>query len=384
MTTAAAAKRARPRAGFVFNTDVPVDETAQKVGKAAFAPLRRVLEFPEFNAYFAEHEDPANIAKARSRRAGYITIALGTFALLASALAPVLGTGEGVFGVDRQTLVGMAAALSGVLSVVVGGRILHGEAKLRWLCDRMMTERLRSFYFQMFPLRFASILGVVEDREDEKTFEQDRAQWLAAFQARFQGQEQAELIEAVGDDSHDDGFTHPRRGEPVEGPITESMRVIFDYYRQYRIQHQIQYVNIKLSRDAGGVSETDKMRLFSNFSIVAIALIFGMHALWLTLSAFVFPNESEAAAQFSAFSHAVTLILAVLVLGARALEEGLQPAREVERFIHYRTAMRTACTQFDKAETIEDKLSAMESVERLAFDEMNVFLRTHYEARFRM
>jgi len=82
--------------------------------------------------------------------------------------------------------------------------------------------------------------------------------------------------------------------------------------------------------------------------------------------------------------HLAALCLAIAVLALRALEEGLKPDREVERYIKYKSAVQRVRDRFASAKTLWGKLDAMKDMERLAYDELCDFLRTHHEARFLM
>jgi hypothetical protein len=73
---------------------------------------------------------------------------------------------------------------------------------------------------------------------------------------------------------------------------------------------------------------------------------------------------------------------ALAALATRALEDGFQPMREVERYEQYRANVRVARERFEAAMTFPAKLEAMRAFERTSLEEMRVFLRTHARARF--
>src|SRR5262249_36568532 len=54
----------------------------------------------------------------------------------------------------------------------------------------------------------------------------------------------------------------------------------------------------------------------------------------------------------------------------RALEEGLQPQREIERCESYRASCVQKREQSDQARTVAEKYAVMLSVERASYDEM--------------
>jgi hypothetical protein len=76
--------------------------------------------------------------------------------------------------------------------------------------------------------------------------------------------------------------------------------------------------------------------------------------------------------------------IAILALAMRAIEQGLQPERELERYEHYRSALQAILERFEAARSVAEKVRIMRELERLAFDEMRSFLFIHQNARFVM
>jgi hypothetical protein len=72
-----------------------------------------------------------------------------------------------------------------------------------------------------------------------------------------------------------------------------------------------------------------------------------------------------------------------LALALRAIEEGLKPKAEIERYRHYQAVTRRALEEFDKGDT-RSKLEAVKTLERAAYDELTIFLKAHEEAGFKM
>jgi len=79
---------------------------------------------------------------------------------------------------------------------------------------------------------------------------------------------------------------------------------------------------------------------------------------------------------------AAVIWTALIALGGRALEDGFQPQREIERYEQYRANVRVAQERFEAATTFAAKLEAVRAFERTSLEEMRVFLRTHARARF--
>jgi hypothetical protein len=128
---------------------------------------------------------------------------------------------------------------------------------------------------------------------------------------------------------------------------------------------------------------------FSYSILLCILAIFVIH-LWIAISiamggripwveSLLFHYESESA---GINIHIVVIWVAIAALAVRALQEGLQPEREIERYRHYRAGVRAVRDRFDQASSPAEKLEVMLEMERLSFDEFRNFLRSNNEARF--
>ena len=74
--------------------------------------------------------------------------------------------------------------------------------------------------------------------------------------------------------------------------------------------------------------------------------------------------------------------LALAALAIRAIEQGLQPEREIERYRQYRSGVRAILERYDEATSQNAKINIMREMERLSFDEMRNFLITNERSRF--
>jgi hypothetical protein len=376
----------RTATAFQYNADVRAADNADTT--RAYGAIAALVSWPEFRTFFDAVDQRALRAKAKSRRSGLAAIALGTTALLLSALSPVLESGLIAQGLTSAGVwLGSLAALCGMLSVVLAGRVLHGSSKRAWLCDRMAAERCRQFSFQMFPRRLDELAAAAGgSAADQARFIAERDRWFVRFRDRLSNAADAELTDLLDTGCEDDGWLHPRSPAPPVGTISGAIADLLGYYKDKRILHQIQYVNTKLGSEDRGWSETTKAEAFDRFSLISVALIFSVYAIWLVVVVFPVGSgiSSDMKAALNVFAHVGTLTLSVLVLGARALEAGLQPGREVERLLAYRARLRSAARRFDAADRLDVKVSIMEEVEAVAFAELVTFLETHNAARFRM
>jgi hypothetical protein len=72
------------------------------------------------------------------------------------------------------------------------------------------------------------------------------------------------------------------------------------------------------------------------------------------------------------------------VLGVRALEEGLRPQREFERYRQYKSALRSIEPRLKVDGLPSERIAAMIQLEQISFEEMVNFLKDHDESRYVM
>jgi hypothetical protein len=156
---------------------------------------------------------------------------------------------------------------------------------------------------------------------------------------------------------------------------------LFDAYRELRILHQIGYANYKLQDDRKIFSSVPGRQadVLAQISLIAIVILCAID-LGVLIDAF-FPGAIWTAFT-SQFINLLIIWIALAALAVRAMEQGLQPDREFERYHHYRSALRAVLDRFDRAESPADKIHAMEDMERLAFDELRDFLVTNDRSHF--
>jgi len=155
--------------------------------------------------------------------------------------------------------------------------------------------------------------------------------------------------------------------------------------------HQLRYADYRLRNDQNMFSWPPRLQeiVFSDTLLICILAIFVIH-LWIAFSIaldarlswlepYLFHFQGENA---GINVHIIVIWIAILALGFRALQEGLQPGREIERYRHYRAGVRAVRDRFVTATSVAEKLEVMQEMERLSFDEYRNFLRSNNEARF--
>ena len=176
-----------------FNDDLLISEHDQTLAKTEYPEIYHVLDHPELREQFLRYDDLANKAKLWVHRIGLLAVLLAVFALLGSAITPLLHQLHGVpvwvstplFWVEVGGIVGV---------VIAGGGMWIAGQKKAWLEARMMAEVLRLWHFQSF---------ICRGREIESSCDKGSQAELAAYRSARARQFQAFIREWGGTlDSH--------------------------------------------------------------------------------------------------------------------------------------------------------------------------------------
>ena len=123
--------------------------------------------------------------------------------------------------------------------------------------------------------------------------------------------------------------------------------------------------------------------MLSTVAFICIVLLCAIHV--GVLIGVLMPEKSFwAEFRFSELVSVIVIWFAIVALGVRAVEQGLQPEREIERYQQYLSAVRAILERFDNARSQSEKIRVMQEMERASFDEMRNFLMTNDRARFVM
>jgi hypothetical protein len=366
-----------------FNDDLLLEEQDRKLAARKYPTILHVLDHPELRQRFLEYDEPASRAKRKGRTAGLLAIAFGFSALAMAALEyPVIHQMGERFPDFLPRALAAASAMCGIIAVLIGSvGILFARRKREWLHHRLMGERIRQFHFQTLVFRLPEILLSVKDIAAKAAFVSDRQLWFETFMARIVGNLDAAFVDMIGEQEPAEVRLHEDRREPTKIHESKGLDPLFGAYRELRILHQISYTNYKLQDDQKIFSELPwrQAQVLSHISLIAIVVLCVID-LGVLLGAF-FPGSI-----WTTFvSESINLIIiwiALAALSVRAIEQGLQPEREVERYQQYRSAVRAILERFDRAQSQAEKIQIMEAMEQVAFDELRNFLITNERARF--
>jgi hypothetical protein len=375
-----------------FNDDLLLTESDRKLARNRFPELAHVLDFPDLRHMFVRYEVEANRAKTSGRVAGSFAIAFGVVALLVASFTPLFETYCAncdksnacahwlriVCSAHWLSVVVGISALLGVAGTLIGIGVLTREAKQRWLCNRLMTERLRQFQFQVLVCRIPEVLASMGDSLARERFVSDRKSWLKQFHQGYEGHLTAMLTAVLDDDAEKELLLHHNCESRHPFDATDrALLQLFSAYRVLRLEHQRQYADYKLRADERifSTSCVRQLAILRDVSLVLILAVFVAHlALVLWLGVWIkLPNP---------WVHIFIIWLVIGLLAVRAIEDGLQPAREVERYARYRSSMVSLLTRFNSEANPEERIRLMLETERAVYQEMRGFLRTNQQARY--
>lgn len=356
----------------IFNDDLLLGSQDQANARTAFPRIFHILDHEELRAAFSDIDKAANREKRGSHWWG-----------ISSVLCVVAGlsvtSGEPVYAAWWPSIAssiafgGAAVALGGGIFGLFG--IVSGPKKRRWLGLRMVGERLRQFHFQDFVCHTDGILASLKGGYEQQHFMTTRQIRLIEFKSRFLQHIEAELNSLLPWGGGSNIWIDRPPLEVDESQLTALPEEFFDAYRTVRILHQRQYAEWKL-----------RSARLPNLRTLAAALWYGSVSAALVLIAtecsivFGFLHSGATAPKWP---HWLGVTCAVIALGMRTLEEGLQPRRELERYQSYRSRVGDTLDRFDSGSRRE-KFEAMIDLEQLSFEEMRDFIRTSQEARFIM
>ena len=366
----------RPEIEHRYNSDLLFLKDDVERVRRCYPAIIHVLDHPELRAHFKEYDDPANSAKRRSLIAGVIAIFLGAFSLIIAAAEPI----HARLPDQMWYWLAVVSAVVGLASLVIGlSGVMFRKSKSAWLCRRLMTERLRQFHFQTLVCRLPEIIASSAGAPAVQHYLDQRAGWFAQFRRCFDDCQPDELQKILDSSETVDFWLHPLPEKTTNEPAPQLASQIFVAYRDLRIMHQLGYANERLRQSKTIVPSSPRSQaaLFSNASLLCISALFVIHGVISVATPFGWREIV-----YSHWTHLAAIWIAIGALAIRALEEGLKPDREIERYQHYQFAVRAIRDRYDAAKSWHEKIEIMKEMERLSYDEMCDFLKTHIKARF--
>lgn len=360
----------------IFNSDILLNEGDRAAAQRQFPGVSFALVNDALLDLFRPIDERANLSKARSRRWGVYAVLLATAALM-------LAAGEMLYAdlpKNQIRVIALVGGIAGLASIVLGvfGIMFH-ERKMRWLADRLTTERLRQFQFQSYAAHPAEILAGAKDAAARERFLAHRSAKFAEFSKQLLADVDEEVVRLARSDDIGDGAIFPERSARID-PNDPHLGEYFAAYEKLRFDCQIGYFDHVLRRDSGLWNQTpaQQARLIGKVAIACVLLILMLHGL-VFMGAFANVSWMK-----GPLIHVFAIWAAIIALTARIFEEGFQPQREVERMRRHRFAVARIRARYDAAKTPEARIAAMQDLEQVTYHEMVHFLKSNYEAQFIM
>lgn len=361
---------------YAFNSDLLITDADRSAAASAFPHIAYALDHAALRRLFDEHDRSANLSKSRSRQWGVLAVLLATFALLLSAASSLYADA----GKLVISILGGIGALAGLASVAIGlFGVMYRRRKIRWLTDRLATERMRQFHFQHYAAHARMIVAGARDPVVAETYVAKRGRDFEAFRAKILMRLDPEFHALIDNVDPGDGalFEHDRGGLLDTDPV---VREYFDAYDTLRIRRQLDYCNLVLSEDRSlwKHAPARQQKVFGAIGFVCLALVLSFDIVQFGGAMFYEPLLENDILQIAA------IWAAFLALAVRTLEQGFQADNEVARMTQYRFGVSRAANRFGESNAVADKFSAMDALEKASFEEMVLFLHTNNRARFVM
>lgn len=361
---------------YTFNTDLLLNERDREEARQEYPHIFFALDNPLLREAFSPYDERANVSKTRSRRWGVFAVFLATGALL-------LAGGEMLFqGLPKAQLrlVAGIGGVAGIVSVAIGMfGVMFRARKMRWLSDRLATERLRQFHFQQYVDAADEILKGAGAEEDADAYKTARIKNFERIQSDLLDRIEEELTHLVHSEDPGEGMLFDQRDHQID-PAAPHLQEYFDAYERLRFKRQIDYCDLVLREKKGFWKHAPvrQAQILGALALGCVLAILGLHAMVL------FGALANIYWMKGPLVHVLAIWAAIIALTARTFEEGFQPEREIERMRHYRLSLKRLYERFKETDDPAEKITIMRELEKVTYQEMVLFLKGNYEAQFVM
>ncbi len=354
------------------NDDLLMSQHQRDLLESLFPGSVAVFDFPELRSLFEGFDKSANANRKRRQRNGFRAILVAGVGAALAALLPIVDL---LGGEISRWLFALAASLT---LAGFGWAILlifADKHKDAWLEHRLLTERLRQFYFQQLLSDPGLAARALTDTTALREWQDKRAHALTMLKAWLNRPVASELLTVIDDvNLHsawlDETLTHYpslRRGAGLDD--------YFTILRMQRVGVQGNYVREKLS--AGVASPETRLKAAQISSWVLTLATVGLTAVSAIL---LFDGTTTKSSLFAILASSIALV-GVLSTVIRVLSEGLQLRPDCDRYHWYRDAIREVDARLNNQDPTV-RMMALQEFERTSYREMRDFLKTHKEARF--
>jgi hypothetical protein len=361
----------------VFNDDLLTNPGDLQYVHNQFPHLVVVLDHPELRQKFIDYDEVANKAHGWVHRLGFVAVSLITCALLSAATEPFwhdLAMGK-VLAIALE-LFGLFAAL------IAGGSLWLGPWRKRWLESRFMTERLRQWHFQLLVRKGSEIERAVGQSTPKawQDFTNQRKTWFEAFLREYEGKLDSRMDSLANDPQFSCDWLHRSSAKSVaHSPAFEDLT---EAYRRLRLDHQYDYVAYKLS------ASTDrpfwlflKHPLLRQQSAIRDVVSFCFGTALLCSIGIIVNRYFSIKPSANAYLASATVVMTIIGVAVRTIQEGLGIDRDIERYRDYRSKVGRILLRYEEGNQAT-KRQLMEEMELAVVDELRGFLRAHKDNAF--
>ena len=388
--------------GHRYNDDLLLAQEARERAQQEHAAVFHLLDHEQLREAFRRENGAANRAKRQSHVAGFWAVTAALIALAGAASEPLWGH----LAAPWPRVIAISSAALGVLSFLVSTfGLMYGRRKSAWLHARLYTEQLRQFHFQAFVWRLPEMVDSLRPDENVRDkYRAERDQWFKIFEDSLRGRSDARMSALLNPTAAPTIWLHPHASDNEEAVVPDvtgvNLNDIFRAYEVFRLDEQQGYTEfmLRLINRPDPRSDPDlRPRRINRLWYPGInqplrAKRTALTALWIVaLTALVLLHVGILVSHIAgwqllegAWAHVTIVWAALLAVAVKTLSEGFALTREIERYEEYHAVVSGLKQAFRAAESPRRKLQIMIEMEKAAFEEMRVFLRSHHEATFIM
>jgi hypothetical protein len=379
--------------GFAYNDEFFFNEEVRKKAAAEFSSIWFALYSENVSNEFRKNDNTAKKLKADFQWWGFLVVGFAVLALSIAALEPTLlrpAAGAGYLPKATIETAATLAGLAGVASVLMGyfGMGFSGR-KRDWLRSRLLCERIRQWRWQYYCAHIPEILEASPDEKGRTAYAVQHDIAFVQFAAKLK-EEQEPILQAIlsSDPPSPDavwaqadfknGIQRPETLHAMESSIPTAggaAAQLIAAYTNARIGAQKRYADYLVTASGPFTTHPATQRAWLHKRSVRLLLaIFGLHILILALIlAEIVPIHLPAAVTNTMNVSAV--ILALVALGLRAVEDGLRPSEHFGRIKGYLAEVGSIEEAFDEAQSASARLNLMIALEKASYKEMVDFLQ---------
>lgn len=362
-----------------FNGDLLVTAHDQELAKKVYGEIFHVLDHAHLRTEFDRYDKAASKARRWVHRIGLLAVVLAAAALIGSAITPLIHHFHPPGWVQTGLLWAEVGGIIGV-SIAAGG-IFVSRQKTFWLRNRMMAEVIRLWHFQSLICRGKQIdicHGAGDQKAGQTNYRSERDLAFRKFLREWTSAPDSHLQELIENPAKGYEMLHDEQAPyPAGSPVIDK---IFQAYKAIRFTHQANYAGHKLQKKTERVSILQwpaavlqsRIQFFTSFCLVvsllcSLQIVIGYFANWTWTEPYL---------------PVAIIVLLVLNVGGRAVQDGLAAPEEFQRYSDYAGKIAYLKNRFETARSSEDQLEVMVEMERAALEELKGFLRAHDEAKF--